>query len=412
VSEPSLPRLVAGVLAGRAVRLAEHRARHGTPDEAVMRGDGLVEAVSAAGLRGRGGAGFPTAVKLRAVARARGRKALVVNATEGEPMSAKDRVLLSLAPHLVLDGVRLAAEAVAARRIVIAVTGAPPAALHDALLDRRDLDHARVVVVPDGYLAGEESALLNSLNGGPAKPTTVPPRPHERGLGRRPTLVSNAETLAQVALIARHGPEWFRALGPPDHPGSALVTLGGEVPRPGVVEIALGTPAAQVTGTRSRALLVGGYHGTWVSGRDAARITLDDLSLSAVGASLGAGVLVALPEWACPVAEVARVVRWLDGEGAGECGPCIHGVGAIAATVEALANGVATAADLDDLRRWCGELPGRGACHHPDGVVRFVRSALTVFEAEWDDHRRHGPCHACDRPPVLRVPRMRWRLAA
>jgi NADH:ubiquinone oxidoreductase subunit F (NADH-binding) len=406
------PRLLAGIHAGRAVDLAGHRSVHGTPDEAVVRGDRLIEAVAAAGLRGRGGAGFPTAVKLRAVARARGRKALVVNGTEGEPMSGKDRVLLSLTPHLVLDGIRLAAEAVGARRIVIAVTGAAEAAaLGDALLARPDLRGVRVAVVPDRYLSGEESALLRALGGGPALPTTVPPRPHERGLGRRPTLVSNAETLAQLALIARHGPDWFRALGPSEHPGSALVTLSGATPRRGVVEIALGTPAAAVAGT-PRALLVGGYHGGWVSGEDAAAMTLDDASLATAGARLGTGVLVALPDDACPVAEVARVVRWLEGESAGQCGPCVHGLGAIAATVEALADGAASVGELHDLRRWCRELPGRGACHHPDGVVRFLRSALDVFADDWDDHRRHGPCDACDRPPVLAVPAIPSRLAA
>jgi NADH:ubiquinone oxidoreductase subunit F (NADH-binding) len=411
---PGLPRLLAGVQAGRPVGLAEHRSHHGIPEEAVARGDELVDAVAAAGLRGRGGAGFPTAVKLRAVADARGRKALVVNGTEGEPMSAKDRVLLSLAPHLVLDGVRLAADAVGARQIVIAVTtagAAQQAALQLALQARPDLREARVVAVPDGYLSGEESALLRSLNGGPAKPTTVPPRPYQRGLRRRPTLVSNAETLAQLALIARHGPDWFRALGPPEHPGSALVTLGGAAPRPGVVELVLGTPAEELVGA-PRALLVGGYHGTWLSGENAAVMTLDDASLATAGASLGAGVLFALPDRACPVGEVARVMRWLERQGAGQCGPCIHGLDAIATTVEALADGVASAGDLDDLRRWCRELPGRGACHHPDGAVRFLRSALDVFADEWDDHRRRGPCDACDLPPLLAVPRTQTRLVA
>jgi NADH:ubiquinone oxidoreductase subunit F (NADH-binding) len=411
---PGLPRLLAGVRPGHPVGLAEHRSHHGTPEQAVARGDALIEAVALAGLRGRGGAGFPTAVKLRAVAGARGRKALVVNGTEGEPMSGKDGVLLSLAPHLVLDGVRLAADAVGARQIVIAVTTAATAqrtALQQALRERADLRDARVVAVPDGYLSGEESALLRSLNGGPAKPATVPPRPHQRGLRRRPTLVSNAETLAQLALIGRHGPEWFRALGPAGHPGSALITLRGAAPRPGVVEVEIGTPVPELAGT-PRALLVGGYHGTWLSGGDAAVTTLDDASLARAGASLGAGVVFALPDRACPVAEVTRVLRWLERQGAGQCGPCIHGLDAIATTVEAIADGVAGSRDLDDLRRWCRELPGRGACHHPDGAVRFLCSALDVFAAEWDDHRRHGPCDACDLPPLLAVPRAQTRLVA
>jgi NADH:ubiquinone oxidoreductase subunit F (NADH-binding) len=411
-------RVLAGVHEGHAVGLAEHRSRHGAPEEVALRGASLVDAVDAAGLRGRGGAGFPTAVKLRAVARAGGRKALVVNGTEGEPMSAKDRLLLESVPHLVLDGARLAAEAVGARRIVLAVTGAAAGSqlsLQRALHERSDLGAARVATVPDGYLAGEESALLHSLNGGPVKPTVVPPRPHERGLARRPTLVSNAETLAHLALIARHGADWFRTVGPHDHPGSALITLAGAVDRPGVSEVALGTPIAAVTGSagrRWRGVLVGGYHGAWIPGDAAATVAFDDPSLAAFGASLGAGVLVALPFEACAVAEVARVVRWMAGESAGQCGPCVHGLGAIAGTVGDLASGVARPRDLDDLRRWCRELPGRGACHHPDGVVRFLRSALEVFATDWEDHMRHGPCDGCRRPGVLAVPHRAGRLAA
>lgn len=412
----AVTRVLAGVRDGHAVGLAEHRSRHGAVEEAALRGATLIDAVDASGLRGRGGAGFPTAVKLRAVARARGRKALVVNGTEGEPMSAKDRVLLQSVPHLVLDGARLAAEAVGARRIVLAVTDAAAGvqlSLQRALRERSDLGAARVATVPGGYLAGEESALLHSLNGGPGTPTVVPPRPHERGLGGRPTLVSNAETLAHLALIARHGADWFRGVGPHDHPGSALVTVTGAVAWPGVSEVALGTPIAAVAGTAgrpARGLLIGGYHGSWIPG-DAA-VTLDDPSLAPFGASLGAGVLVALPSDACPVAEVARVVRWLAGASAGQCGPCVHGLAAIAGTVDDLAGGVAGPRDLENLRRWNRELPGRGACHHPDGVVRFLRSALEVFATEWADHGRHGPCDGCHRPGVLAVPSGARRLAA
>ena len=165
----------------------------------------------------------------------RGRRAIVVNGAEGEPLSAKDRTLLELAPHLVLDGALLAAEAVGAREIVardeaLRLGGARRGEPGAGGTARRGLG-ARADV-PDAYLAGEETALIRCLNGGPMKPTVTPPRPDQRGLGRRPTLVSNAETLAHVALIARHGARWFRELGTADHPGSALVTVGGAVERP------------------------------------------------------------------------------------------------------------------------------------------------------------------------------------
>jgi NADH:ubiquinone oxidoreductase subunit F (NADH-binding) len=395
-------------------------ARTGPAAPPAHRGPALIDAVAASGLRGRGGAAFPTATKLRAVAARRGRCALVVNGAESEPMSAKDRALLELAPHLVLDGALLAAEAVGAREVTIALKrsswGAHEAVIR-ALGERRDGRRVRVQSVADAYLAGEESALLQGLNGGPAKPTVVPPRPFERGLARRPTLVANVETLAHVALIARHGAEWFRGLGPAEQPGSALVTLAGAVDRPGVYEVALGTPVVDVIGGGGgeggwRAVLLGGYYGSWLSARAGASATLDNGSLRAHGAAVGAGVVVALPRTACPVAEVARVVHWMADENAGQCGPCVHGLAAIAGAVGSLAAGTADRDVLARLERWSGQVEGRGACHHPNGVVRFLRSALGVFAEEFDDHRRHGPCGACSSPPVLAVPDMRARRAA
>jgi NADH:ubiquinone oxidoreductase subunit F (NADH-binding) len=390
------------------------RARPGAGDR---RRDELIDAVATSGLRGRGGAAFPTAVKLRAVANARGRSVVVVNAAEGEPMSAKDRVLLEVAPQLALDGAALAAEAVGARDVVIALkrsAGSAQVSLQRALATRRDATRMRVETVEDAYIAGEETALLRGLDGGPAKPTLVPPRPYERGLGGRPTLVSNVETLAHVALIARHGAPWFRELGTEAHPGTALLTLGGAVARPGVYEVALGTPATDVVGQPAalRALLVGGYYGCWVPAQAIASLRLDNASLDRWGAALGAGVVVALPTDACPVAEVARVVGWMAGESAGQCGPCVHGLAAIAGAVGSIQAGNAGPDVLARLARWGGQVNGRGACRHPDGVVRFVRSALDVFAEEFEDHRRHGRCDACDRRPVLHVPAARRRLAA
>jgi NADH:ubiquinone oxidoreductase subunit F (NADH-binding) len=399
--------------------LSDHVERHGSLGGA-LRGERLVDAVDAAGLRGRGGAAFPTAVKLRAVAQRRGRRAVVVNGAEGEPMSAKDRVLLELAPHLVLDGALLAADAVGAGEIVVAVkcsAWAVHEALIRALAERRDAAPIRVERVAHAYVASEESALLHGLNGGPAKPTLAPPRPHECGLGGRPTLVSNVETLAHVALIARHGAAWFRELGTEAHAGSALLTLAGAVARPGVQEVALGTPIGQAIAAGSptapaRAVLVGGYYGSWLTGEAAATTGLDDASLCARGARLGAGVIVALPEDACAVAEVARVVDWLADESAGQCGPCVHGLDAIAGALAAIADGVADGEATRRLERWCGQVEGRGACHHPNGVAGFVRSALRVFATELEEHRRHGPCDACVRRPVLVVPDRRTHIAA
>ncbi|MGZ4682180.1 MAG: NADH-ubiquinone oxidoreductase-F iron-sulfur binding region domain-containing protein [Acidimicrobiales bacterium] len=368
----------------------------------------LIDSVEQAGLRGRGGAGFPTAVKLRAVAGRRRRSVVVANGTEGEPASGKDKALLVYAPHLVLDGATVAAETVGAREIVLCVERNRPAtlaAVTAAVADRRarglDRVPVRIEVAPDRYVAGEESALIHWLNGGEAKPTFVPPRPYEKGVGGRPTLVDNVETLAHIGLIARFGPAWFRAVGTDADPGTTLLTLGGAVGRPGVYEVAGGSSLRSVlesSGTDLagiQALLVGGYFGTWIPVAHIDHLTLGADSLRSAGASLGCGIVVALPDDACGLAESARVARWLDGENAGQCGPCVHGLGALATTMEALVQGGwGSDAARDRVPALLDLIRGRGACRHPDGAVRFVQSSVRVFAAEIEHHAHRGPCGA------------------
>lgn len=372
---------------------------------------GLIEQIARAGLRGRGGAGFPTAVKMTTVARQRGPRSVLVNAAESEPMSAKDRALIRMAPHLVIDGALAAAEAVGARSIVVAVPNDPAypsAVLEHAIRERPRERRVRLTAVPTAHLAGEESALINYLNGGPLKPTLVPPLPAERGLKRRPTLVQNPETLAHIAMIARHGPDWFRGLGPDSHPGSALVTVSGAVRDHGVREIACGAPLTAVIDSAGgvleplRAVLVGGYHGVWIPAHEIESTTLDDPSLARHGGGLGAGVIVALGRSACPVQELAGTVAWLASESAGQCGPCAHGLPALAELLSSAAVGRAPRDVAQRLERYSRNLVGRGACHLPDGVVRFVTSGLDVFAPEVAEHDLHGRCRACLRPPTLR----------
>jgi len=174
----------------------------------------------------------------------RTRPIVVANGAEGEPPSGKDKVLLAYAPHLVIDGALLAARATGAKQVVIATTSAVHAAVARALAERpREAGIAvQASAVPDRFVAGEETALVQFLNGGPALPTFTPPRPFEKGVLNRPTLVDNVETLAHVALIARYGPGWFRQAGLPESPGTMLTTVSGAVQDPGVYEIARGTP--------------------------------------------------------------------------------------------------------------------------------------------------------------------------
>ena len=376
----------------------------------------LIDAVDAAGLRGRGGAAFPTAVKMRAVASARRAPIVVVNGSEGEPASQKDSLLMTLGPHLVLDGAELAAAAVGAEEVVVGVDAASPRALRSietALRERSASDrvgvHVRVVVVPSGYVAGEERSLVHLLNGGAAIPTTGP-RPFVRGVRGRPTLIQNVETLGHLALINAFGPAWFRAIGPQEMPGSLLVTVSGGVASPGVYEIEVGTRLAEVIGGAGGApkgvggVLVGGYSGTWLAPEVADGVPLHPEGLAAVGGIVGAGVVAVIPEEACGWSETASVMRWLAGQTAGQCGPCVHGLAAIAGAAEQVASGRGGDATLGRLSRWMDDVPGRGACGLPDGAVRFLRSALEVFGADVRAHARGRRCAGSRWPRILPVP--------
>jgi NADH:ubiquinone oxidoreductase subunit F (NADH-binding) len=400
------PRLLLGVN-GAPIPYGLHRRLHGQLPRAANDGS-LIGELARAALRGRGGAEFPLARKLDAIRRAPGEPVVVINACEGEPMSVKDRVLLGAAPHLVLDGALSCARAVGATELVIALDALSVAAgeaVEDALAERPDLHGAlrpTIVEVPPGYVSGQETALVSYLNGGRALPKRSDQRVTERGIGRRPTLVSNAETLAHAALIARHGARWFRRAGTPEEPGTALITLSGPVRDPAVYEIEYDTTLTQLLDSAGglndplSAFLIGGYAGTWIPADKQPSIRLSRAGLRPFGASLGAGIVTALPERACPVAEVARVAEWMADQSAGQCGPCVHGLAAVADALASVRDGQAPDGTLADILRWSRQIPGRGACAHPDGTVRFVASALSTFAAEFEDHQRFGPCDACE----------------
>lgn len=373
-----------------ALSLADHQAHYGALG--LLPAD-FVSVVEQSGLRGRGGAGFPTARKLAAVIDQQRRAVVVANGSESEPVSGKDRTLLTLAPHLVLDGIAVATRAVGATEAIVCIdrnARAAQRALVAAIGQRADEVAVRVELVPNRYVAGEETALVNLLNGHDAKPQFVPPRPFERGVHGRPTLVDNVETLAHLALIARFGAAWFRWIGTTDHPGSMLVTISGAVARPGVLEAACGTPLSELLAVAGgaceplSAVLLGGYFGTWMPAHAAMARPVD--------LTVGAGAIVAFPASACGLVELARLARWLAGQSAGQCGPCIHGLPAIADGVEAVAQGRVGEVEAD-LRRWLTIVPGRGACHLPGGVSRLIATGLDTFAAEIQAHRG-GYCTA------------------
>jgi len=409
ITPVSFERVLAGPpLHGDAEPHQDHLARLG-PLPRADRGGDVVVALEASGLLGRGGAGFPVGRKWRSMADRRdGKAVLVANGAEGEPPSTKDRALMTCRPHLVIDGAALAAESVGADEIIFYIGSeheTSVASMKRAMDERRrDVRRPmRIVTAPVGYVAGEATAAVNFINRNEARPMTTPPRMSERGVDKRPTLVQNVESLAQAALIARFGPDWYRAAGRHGVKGTALVTVSGAVRREGVREIEIGTTLGEVLtqagGIRGQigAVVLGGYFGTWADLDQAWDLPLDPEIMKSRGLAFGCGIIAAMPAEACGIDATAEIMAFLAREGAGQCGPCTYGLHAVADATKRVAKGIAQDTDLDNLDRWVAQIPGRGACRHPDGAMQLMASALKTFAREFDYHAHTGRCSVTPR---------------
>ena len=416
-----LPRLLTGIRYDQPVSLRDHERRYGRVPvrghSGRERPERLIDMVERSGLTGRGGAGFPTGRKMRSVAGRRGPAVVLANGAEGEPASGKDRLLLTRLPHLVMDGITLAADAVGAREAILCVHRQETGLLASlrraaAERDRAGADPVPIEIagIPGRYVSSEQTAIAAFLGGGPGKPAFTPPRLDQRGLRGRPTLENNVETLAHLALIARYGDGWFRGIGLRSAVGSALVTVSGAVTRPGVYEVELGTALGDVVMTaggpaeRPQALLVGGYFGAWLPAEFAWEIPLSHTALRAAGGAMGAGIVICLPATACGLAESARVLRYLAEESACQCGPCVFGLPALAEALADLAYHGGRRRTVEQISDLLPIVEGRGACRHPDGATQLVRSTLRTFAADARWHDEHGPCYGIRRDPLLPVP--------
>ncbi|WP_338674225.1 NADH-ubiquinone oxidoreductase-F iron-sulfur binding region domain-containing protein [Streptomyces sp. SCSIO 30461] len=358
----------------------------------------LLDHVADAGLRGRGGAAFPVAVKLRTVRDGGGRPAVVANGEEGEPGSVKDRWLLRARPHLVLDGLARAASITGATRGYVYVSDPYAAArVRQAIAECPPRIPTEVIETAHTYVAGEETAAVRRINGGPALPTAKPPRPYERGVGDQPTLVSNVETLARIALIATH-PERRHEIA-----GSTVLTLSS--PRGGALltEAPYGTTLAAlatVQGTaRPVGALMGGLFGGLI-GPEALGLTLDGAELAAAGTALGCGAVRFLGPGSCPVATAADAAGHLQAGSARQCGVCVSGTAAIADTLRQLTDGSAPPDTEERLRRWSSGLPGRGACGLLDAAAGTAGSLLRAFPGLVRTHLGAGCADCAAAPPT------------
>jgi NADH:ubiquinone oxidoreductase subunit F (NADH-binding) len=354
---------------------------------------GVLRAIAESGLTGRGGSGFPTWRKIESVKDAR-RPVVVANGSEGEPASRKDATLLAHAPHLVLDGLVIVAEAIGGS-MHLATTKDRISGIERAIAERGA--KVRVTEVVERFISGEESAVVAAINGRLPLPADRLTRVWESGVEGRPTVVLNVETLAHIALIARHGSQWFRTFGEAEDPGTFLATVSPTMNnsdwRPSVYELArgahLGTFLDQVGFSSPSAVLVGGYHGTWLTGDALAQARLSRPGLAPYGSAPGAGVLIPI-EHQCGLRETSRILSYLAGEVAGQCGPCVNGLPALASHFRDLVAGRANSVTMQELYRISGLVRGRGACSHPDGTARLAASALNAFADDVEQHLRGG----------------------
>lgn len=391
-------RLLAGPDLGSGPEgFADHTRRLGAP---AVSGRALIESLVRSGLTGRGGASFPVGQKWRAVAASKGSRVVVANGAEGEPQSHKDRLLMATRPHLVLDGAFAAARTLHASQVVVYVGeehGTAWNAMAQALAERPEAERriGRMTGAPHRYVAGESSAAVHLIDAGVATPTTTPPHPRERGIAGAPTLVQNVETLANIALIARYGDEWFRSAGRRGGVGTVLITLAGAVKHPGVLEVEAGTTIEEVVtiaggiSEAASAVLLGGYFGSWVPAAQAWELPLDGPTLRSNGLNLGCGVIGVLPASRCGVCDTSRIMRYLAEESSAQCGPCFFGLRALSDACSRIAERGTNRDDIARLKKWSVEVPGRGACKHPDGAVMFLRSALSTFADQFASHPAH-----------------------
>ena len=376
------------------------------------------ETVTASGLRGRGGAGFPTGQKWSFVPlgpAARRPKYLVVNADEMEPGTMKDRWLLEGDPHQLLEGIAIAAHAIEAEVAYIYLRGeyrASAAALERAMEEAREAGllgdgasgfrlEVHLHLSAGRYMCGEESGLIDALEGRRATPRNKPPYPQLSGLWGKPTVVNNVETLCNLPHILAKGPEWFRSLSQSPDAGTTIYGASGHLKRPGLWELPMGATAREILereaggmqeGFRLRGFLPGGASTEFVL-EEKLDTPMDFASVAKVGSRLGTGTMVVLDDKTCPVGMLASLERFFARESCGFCTPCREGLPWVLRILLALEEGTGTMQDvkvLEDHARFIR--PGTTYCALAPGAMEPLASGLQHFREDFERHVREGGC--------------------
>jgi NADH-quinone oxidoreductase subunit F len=378
----------------------------------------IIEEVKKSGLRGRGGAGFPTGLKWSFMPRnAPGQKYLVCNSDESEPGTCKDRDILRYNPHALIEGMAIGAYAMGATVAYNYMRGE----FHHEPFER--FEHALQEAYAAGYLGrnlrgsgidvdiyshlgagayicGEETALLNSLEGKKGQPRFKPPFPANFGLYGRPTTINNTESLASVPSIMRNGGDWFLKLGKPNNGGCKLFSVSGHVNKPGNYEVPMGIPFRELLemaggvrdGHTLKAVIPGGSSMPVLPAHIIMECNMDYDSLSKAGSALGSGGMIVMDDSTCMVRALLRIARFYYAESCGQCTPCREGTGWMYRVIKRIEEGQGRPEDLELLESAAGQIEGRTICAFGDAAAWPVQSFLKHFRDEFDYHIRHKRC--------------------
>jgi NADH-quinone oxidoreductase subunit F len=407
---------------GRAVPLRDYEAAggyRGLGKASELAPREVMDIVTRSGLRGRGGAGFPTGQKWSFVpAQDDGKpRYLVVNADEKEPGTMKDRLLLEGDPHQIIEGLAIAAYAIQAtqafiflrreyRRAAERLSRAMAEAAEKGYIGPNSRGSGfglelRLHLSSGRYMCGEETGLLNALEGKRATPRSKPPFPQVSGLWGRPTVVDNVETVANLPHILREGPEWYKSLSSSPDSGTKLYGASGWVNKPGIWEMPMGTTVREILEVKAGGMVEGrvlrgfipGGASTDFLGADQLDLKLDFDSVAKAGSRLGTGTIVVLDDKTCPVGMVLSLERFFARESCGWCTPCREGLPWIVRSLEALEEGRGESGDIEILEELARKLaPGRTFCAFAPGAVEPLQSALKLFREDFEAHLRRKGC--------------------
>ena len=375
----------------------------------------IIEEVKASGLRGRGGAGFPTGVKWSFMPKSAVQKYIVCNSDESEPGTCKDRDILRFNPHALVEGMAIAGYAIGATvgynylrgefmdEPYLRFEAAVKEAYAQGVLGRNILgsgvDFDLYPTLGAGaYICGEETALLESLEGKKGQPRYKPPFPATYGLYGKPTTINNTESLSSVPAILRRGAKWFASMGKPNNCGTKIFSVSGHVSRPGNFEIPMGTPFKVLLdlaggvwkGRGLKAVIPGGSSVPVVPGETMMQLDMDYDSIAKAGSMLGSGAVIVMDETTCMVRTLRRLSRFYYSESCGQCTPCREGTGWLYRMLTRIVDGGGTREDLARLDDVAAKIAGRTICALGDAAAMPVQSFIKQFRHEFEYYIDHG----------------------